>query len=80
MDVPGRRRDQADRPAEQDPRHEPNDLSRYEQDRIMYDQRYGDGAFMRYYGSRPEAYDEHYGDGAYERDFGENHSNSRWDD
>jgi hypothetical protein len=35
--APGRRRDQADRAAEQDirqdSRHEPNDLSRYEQDR-----------------------------------------------
>jgi hypothetical protein len=31
--APGRRRDQADRAPEQDTRHEPNDLSRYEQDR-----------------------------------------------
>jgi hypothetical protein len=42
----------------------------FEHERDVYDERFGAGAFVRYYHEHRAEYDERYGPGAYDRDFG----------
>ena len=44
---------------------------RFERARARYDAQYGDGAYARYYSTRPQQYDQRFGPGAYDRDFGQ---------